>query len=447
MSLVLPLAIPWVLAPALALVDGRRRGVVALAAAGLVAVVAALAALLPAALSGAPAEVVTGGWPQGIGIRLRADALTLAFALPTAALLLAAMLHAAGRPGTRSLPALVLFLAAGETGLFLAGDAFTFYVFFEVAMAAAFAISATGGTRAQIRAGFVFTVVNALGSAVLLVAIATIYVAAGTLDMELAREALHAAPGGVRAGIAALILVALGLKLGLLPFHHWVPLVYRCALPAVAAILAGPLVSVATYGLVRFGAGVLPGELARAAPLLAVLGAATLLYGALAAVTRGSPVEALAWTSIAEPGYVLVALAAGTAAGNAAAVLYAIVISAEKTLLFLASGSRGPVASASWAVGAFSVAGIPPTPGFAAKLALLAALLAAGRPLLAGVVVASAGMVLVALFRTYPRAFRGEPEPAGARARAVALALAAALVLAGLVPGPILQLSRAAVGP
>ena len=125
------------LAAALALLDGRKRWVGLLAAAGLGAALLSLVRLASVVLREGTVETTAGGWPEGVGITLRADALGVTFALVSVAVILAAMLYEiALGVRWRAFPALVLLVAAGLTGLFLTGDAFNFYVFFEISMIA-----------------------------------------------------------------------------------------------------------------------------------------------------------------------------------------------------------------------------------------------------------------------------------------------------------------------
>ena len=129
--LVLPAGIPWVLAAVLALLNGRRRWVGLLAAAGLGASFVSLVWLAFVVLREGPVATVAGGWPENVGISLRADALGLAFALVSVGVILVSLLYELSLGVRwRVFPALVLLVAAGLTGLFLTGDAFNFYVFF-----------------------------------------------------------------------------------------------------------------------------------------------------------------------------------------------------------------------------------------------------------------------------------------------------------------------------
>jgi multicomponent Na+:H+ antiporter subunit D len=447
-TLALPLLVPWVAGALLVALDGRRRRVGWLAVAVLAAHLGALAALAAAVLPAGVARMATGGWPEDVGIVLRADPLGVAFALVSAVALLAATVRAVlDGVDVRTFPGLVVLLAAGLTGLFLTGDVFNFYVFFEIAMTAAYVLTTYGGGRREAGAALVFAAVNLLGSSVFLLSIAGVYRVTGTLAMDVVAVRMAQVEPNAAILIAVGFLVAFGVKLGLFPFHFWLPTVYTGARPVVAAILAGALANIGAYGLLRFGAHLLPQELHLGATALVVVGCASILYGGLLAVSRCDAAETLAYSSIGQVGYVLVALGVGGPVGLAAAVLYAVVNSLNKTMLFLAVGARGPMGSAVFVLGALSVAGMPPAAGFVGKLALLHTAVVASSPALVVVLVAGSALSFVYMFQLYQHDFwrpgsSGGPTPWPRQLPAAILAL---LVLAaGLWPEPLLALGRGA---
>jgi multicomponent Na+:H+ antiporter subunit D len=452
--LALPAGIPWVLAAVLALLDGRRRWVGLLAAAGLGAALLALVRLTFVVLREGTVEVIAGGWPEGVGITLRADALGVTFALISVAVILAAMLYeVALGVRWRAFPALVLLVAAGLTGLFLTGDAFNFYVFFEISMIASFVLAGYREEDYQVRAAFIFAVVNLLGSFVFLIGIAALYGISGSLDMEtIAARVARLDPSSVIA-IAALIFAAFFLKLGLFPFHFWLPAVYVGSHAPVAAILSGALANIGAYGLLRFGAGVLPRELELGAPAVMAIGAASIAYGSLQAVSRRDTSEMMAYSAIGQAGYVLLALGVGGPVGYAAAVVYAVVNSLNKGVVFLSAGLRGPLVGAAFAVGAFSIAGVPPAAGFLGKLmvfetgATLETLPAAVA--LVTLVFLGSALSFLYSFQVYQRRFvapgtGASDKPSPAAVRYLVALQAAFVLLVGLWPQPLVLLCRAA---
>ena len=448
-----PVGIPWILAAVLAMLDGRKRWVGVLAAAGLGAGLLSLLWLAFVVLREGTVEMTAGGWPENVGITLRADALGMTFALVSVGVILVSMLYELSLGvRSRAFPAIVLLVAAGLTGLFITGDAFNFYVFFEISMTASFILAGYREKDYQIRAAFIFAVVNLLGSVVFLIGIAALYGISGSLDMEtIAGRVAGLEPSSVIA-IAAAIFAAFFLKLGLFPFHFWLPAVYVGSHPPVAAILSGALANIGAYGLLRFGAGVLPRELELGAPAVMAIGAASIAYGSLQAVSRRDTSEVMAYSAIGQAGYILLALGIGGPVGYAAAVVYAVVNSLNKGVVFLAAGLRGPLVGAAFAVGAFSIAGVPPAAGFLGKLAVIEAStkvesLAATAALVVLIFLGSA-LSFVYSFQVYQRRFMvpkvavGKQSPTGPRL--IVVALAALVILVGLWPEPLALLSEAA---
>lgn len=460
-ALTLALLLPWVAGVLLLLADGRRKAVGWAAVAAIVANLIALVVLAFEVLPDGRVRIVTGGWEGGVGIVLQADPLGITFALLSSFVVLAALVHEVlDGVRSRTFPALVVLLATGLTGLFLTGDVFNFYVFFELAMIAAYVLTAYGDDRHQLGAALIFAVVNLVGSFLFLIAVAAMYHVTGTLSMDDIATRMADVEPNAAILIAVTFFVAFGTKLGLFPFHFWLPAVYAGTRPAVAAILSGALANIGAYGLLRFGAGLLPRELELGSTVLIVIGSISVLYGALLAVSRRDPTEMLAYSAIGQAGYVLVALGVGGPIGLAAAVLYAILNALSKALLFLSGALRGALVAAAFAVGALSLAGMPPAAGFLGKLALFRTGVEEGSVALIVLLFAGGALAFVYAFQLYQHEFwRGsrvhagtdEDIEAGATAdtqaaspvavRAVSVVLALVVLALGLWPEPLLSLS------
>src|SRR5690606_24506255 len=239
----------WIAGVLLLLLDGSRRAVAGLGAAVLLAVCAADLTFLWHAASAGPIDVVTGGWPPGVGIRLRGDVTAYLFSSVTSAVLAAVLAHHVLSPERfRAMPGLITLLCAGLHGVFLTGDAFNFYVFFELAMVTSFSIASYGRGRRELTATIGFVMVNLLGSVLFLIAVASLYHVTGTLDfVQLGQRSPRASPGS-DVLVGAMLVAAFALKLGMFPFHAWVPPVYRDARPASSVALAGALAMIGIYG-------------------------------------------------------------------------------------------------------------------------------------------------------------------------------------------------------
>jgi multicomponent Na+:H+ antiporter subunit D len=339
----------------------------------------------------------------------------------------------------------VLLLATGLTGVFVTGDLFNFYVFFELAMTAAYVLATYGGGRRELSAALVFTSVNLLGTFVFLLSVAGVYHVTGSLDMATIAERMQDVEPAAAVMIAIGFFAAFSVKLGLFPFHFWLPTVYTASRPAVAAILSGGLANIGAYGLLRFGGELFPRELEFASVGLIVLGSASILYGGLLAVSRRTSGEMLAYSAIGQVGYVLVAIGVGGPIGFGAAILYTVVNALNKTLLFLTARMRGAIVSAVFILGAMSVIGIPPAAGFVGKLELFRAV--ADEPALIALVFVGGALSFVYALQVYQYDFwrtpgRGPGPDSSPGQKAVVVALALVILAGGLWPEPLLSLSH-----
>ena len=446
--LVIPLGIAWFATVGLALLDGRKRWVGWTAVAALAASLISTVVLTAVVLRDGQITTVAGQWPADVGITLRADALGMTFAVLSVSVLLISLCYEVlAGVRSRAFPALVLAMATGMTGLFLTADFFNFYVFFEISMVAAYVLTSYGDRPNQFRAATIFLTVNLLGSVLFLIAIAALYHLTGTLDMSQLAARIPIVQENPSILSATLIFVAFGVKLGLFPFHFWLAAVYTGTSPSVAAILSGALANIGSYGLLRFGGDLLPRELEQAAPVLLLLGAASILYGGIQAVSCGDPREVLAYSSIGQVGYILVALALGDHVGYTAAVLFALTNAMTKTLLFLVVPLRGRVIGTTLAIGAFSVAGLPPAAGFVGKASIFRAGLADANWALIALLFLGSALSFVYMFQLYGRAFwKAEPaaEVSPRSLRLVGFGVAVLILVLGFWPEPLLALSEQA---
>jgi multicomponent Na+:H+ antiporter subunit D len=178
--------------------------------------------------------------------------------------------------------------------------------------------------------------------------------------------------------------------------------------------------------------------------VLVAIGTLSIIYGAVQAIGRRDAREVLAYSAIGHAGYVLVALGVGGPVALAAAALFTVVNALGKALLFLAVDLRGPLVSGAFAIGAFSVAGVPPFAGFFGKAALFEAGVEAGSAAAVALLFVGGALTFVYLFQIYQHTYwrpGQEQPPAPAGARAVVAAVAAVVLLVGLWPEPLLALS------
>jgi formate hydrogenlyase subunit 3/multisubunit Na+/H+ antiporter MnhD subunit len=407
-----------------------------------------------ATAGGEPFAVAVGAFRPPLGISFYADSLALLFA--AAVPVMSLLLWPAGR-STDDVhrQVLTLVLAAASSGLALAGDLFTLYVFYELAAVASYGLAADRGTAAGFAAAFRYLMISALGSVFALVGVAVVYFSTGTLN--LAHLALLSDELSGPAGLAAFLflLVGFGVKAELFPLNAWVPEVYGAASRRVAGLLAGLVSKLAVLVVVRLLVLVFPQEEARLVMLL--LGILGVLAGELAAWRAKDLARMLAWSSIGQLGIVFIAFSLPGSAGIVAGVAVALHHLVAKPALFLLAerwggsiealrgGARvSPTGGALYVLFALSLVGLPPLPGFWAKLLTLTGLAAADSAvhMLAIAVVLLATIVEVSyLFRVAATLYSGEAAEsrAGMHGR---LDLATAGLFAVILVG-----SVAAIGP
>jgi NADH-quinone oxidoreductase subunit M len=242
-----------------------------------------------------------------------------------------------GGPG-RTLSALLLVLEVGILGTFLALDLVLFFIFFEVVLLPMYAVIAGWGGADRRRAARKFVLYTLFGSVLLLLGVFTVVVAAGTGDMMalagglgLSRNAQYAA--------FALFAVAFAVKAPLWPLHTWLPDAHTEAPTVGSVILAGVLLKMGTYGLIRVGVGVAPLGAAWAAPALGILAVAAIIVGSLVCLRQTELKRLIAYSSVGHMGFVLLGIATLTVTGLQAALIGNVAHGVITGLLFFLAGA------------------------------------------------------------------------------------------------------------
>ncbi|MFC6941324.1 complex I subunit 5 family protein [Salinirubellus sp. GCM10025818] len=398
-------------------------------------------------------------WTAPFGISLVADPLSILMLGLTAVVSLAALVYSLSfmdREVARlSYHPLYHFMIVGVTGSFLTGDVFNLFVWFEVMLMSSYVLVVFYSGPEQTRAALLYSLLNLVGSAVMLLAIGGLYATTGTLNMaDMTRRLADPAAYGIDPapvlGISAVLLSVFALKAGIVPFQFWVPAAYRAAPAPVTAVLAGVVKKVGIYAVIRlyfmvFAATSIPvslpgvgGEsfLAFFGPVLFVTAAASILLGGIGAVGQEGMDGLLAYSSIGQIGFVVLPLAVAATApefrvlGVTAALVYAVNHGLAKSLLFLVSGAirsgtgtdrfadlgglagREPILAGSFFVGGLALVGIPPLVGFFGKLLVFDVAGRAGSALGLAVALVGAVFTIAYVTRAWNRGFWGEVGPA-----------------------------------
>ncbi|MEJ2383541.1 MAG: monovalent cation/H+ antiporter subunit D family protein [Xanthomonadales bacterium] len=486
---VLQVVVPLLLAPLVVLL--RPRGLAwAAATAGSVMALLIAVNLAVAVLGGTDVRYELGGWSPPYGIALRVDAFSALLLLivtgASSAALLAARRSIDAAIETHRQPlfyASWLLALAGLAGILVSADAFNIFVFMEISSLASYILVAGGPDRRALPAVFKYLIMGTIGATFYLIGVGLVYMMTGTLnlaDMELRiHEVADQRPILVAAGF---ITVGLALKAAVFPLHVWLPNAYTYAPHAVTVFLAACATKVSLYVLMRFDFIVfqqnLAGHEAQFAAFLMPLAVLAILVGSAVALFENNLKRLLAYSSVAQIGYILLGVSMVTVAGLSAGVLHMFNHALAKGALFLAvmclatrfsgldlnqlagAARRMPWTMAALVLAGLGLIGVPGTAGFISKWYLVTAALNEG-PLgffLVAVVVAGSLMAVVYVWRIVEAAWFATPatadgpgdEPAPREAPVVMLlvtwAVALANVFFGLVTGTQRELAERAAG-
>jgi len=359
------------------------------------------------------------------------------FFLLAACLVLIMSVEFSGRfdAGVGEFHALLLFALAGMMFAASAGDFSLLFVSVELISVTFYVLTAFQRRRRRsLEAGIKYLILGALASAFLVFGIALVFGTAGTLKFEqLATQETLRDDRLFQLGLL-LVLVGLGFKLALVPFHMWAPDVYEGSPAPVTAFLAAGSKAAGLVLLLRVLFLAVPRLVSRWTELLVVLSGATIAYGVLCAIPQRNLKRLLAYSSIANAGYLLVGVATGGLAGVSAALYYLagylFAVVAAFTVICLAFGpkvdedlqalaglhQRSPLLAAVLSLAMVSLAGVPPLAGFFGKFLLLKSALARGpaQPGFYGLTAVAVVGVVVSLYYYFGvvRAIYWSPPPA-----------------------------------
>jgi multicomponent Na+:H+ antiporter subunit D len=414
-----------------------------------------------------------GAWPVPYGIELAVDRFSALLLLIVTGASTFALL--AGGPSVGAdidesrqplFYAAWLLALAGLSGIPVSADAFNIFVFMEISSLASYIIIAGGSDRRALPAVFKYLIMGTIGATFYLIGIGLIYLMTGTLnlaDMELRiHEVADQKPILVAAGF---ITIGLALKAALFPLHVWLPNAYTYAPNAVSVFLAACSTKVSLYLLLRFDFFVFQGNLeghdAQFAYFLMPLAILAILIASGVAIFEKNIKRLLAYSSIAQIGYILLGASFVTVAGLSASTLHLFNHALAKGALFLAVAclatscvglrltdlggiaKRMPWTSAAFVVAGFSLIGIPGTAGFVSKWYLISAALQQGMLgiALVAILVISSLMAVVYIWRIVEAMYFAEPttdlsavREAPAAMLVVTWAAALANLYFGLVP-------------
>ncbi|HIK18227.1 MAG TPA: NADH-quinone oxidoreductase subunit M [Leptolyngbyaceae cyanobacterium M33_DOE_097] len=233
---------------------------------------------------------------------------------------------------------LILLLNAGVVGAFLSHNLLLFFLFYELELIPLyFLIGIWGGARRGY-AATKFLIYTAFSGVLILAGFLGVVWLSGADSFEYNPALAASLPLSSQFLLLGTLLVGFGIKIPLVPFHTWLPDAHVEASTPVSVLLAGVLLKLGTYGLLRFNQGLFPEAWAIAAPYLATWAVVSVLYGAFTAIAQKDMKKMVAYSSIGHMGFILLAAAAATPLSNLGAMFQMVSHGLISALLFLLVG-------------------------------------------------------------------------------------------------------------
>jgi len=395
--------------------------------------------LLSGVLSTGTIVYEIGGWAAPWGIEYRVDLLS-AFVLVIVSAIGSITVPYMAKSVAREVPEerqylfylMYLLCFAGLLGIAITGDAFNLFVFLEVSSLSSYVLISMGKDRRALTASFRYLIMGTLGATFYIIGVGLMYMMTGTLNIaDLAT--LIPAVVDTRTILAALAFLTVGLclKVALFPLHLWLPNAYTYAPSAVTVFLASTATKVAIYALIRvyftiFGQVDVVNASA-VQQIWLILAIAGMFMGSVVAIYQTNIKRMLAYSSVAQIGYIVLGLSFVSTTGVAAGIVHLFNHALMKGALFMVMGNimlcvgstrledmagiakRMPLTMAAFVGGGLSLIGVPSTVGFVSKWYLVQAALDDGLWFVAVLILASSLLAIIYIWRVVEVAYFREP--------------------------------------
>ena len=396
-----------------------------------------------------------GNWSPPYGIVLVADALGGLFAFMVTTIMVGGLLYTfSSHDKCMTYPAFVplfLLMEVGLVGAMLTGDLFTLFVFMELMVLASVSLTAISDDQYGLEAALKYILISSMGTLFLLLGIAAMYAALGTLNMaDMAQILLTGERPFLAPASALMLLCAFLLKSAVFPFHFWQPDFHTTAPTPVSAMLSSIVVKVGVYGMIRLVTLLFIVEADLLERWLGLLGIIGILFGSLGALRTYNAKRMLAYSTFAQIGFILVGIGWGEPLALVGAIVYAFNHALIKSSLLMLIGvvaSYAKVKTANFAdingigkklpaltgwlvlLGGLSLAGVPPMNGFISKLILIQGGIHKQDWLNLILMVGAGILTLMYMIRAWQSIFQQEPLPGTAKTKSEGDSLLAPFLL------------------
>ena len=396
--------------------------------------------------------------------------LSLIFLLTEILVTLAAMIYSLGeKTGEKKSNyyyALLLLFSLGMSGTTLANDVFLFYVFWELMLiASVLLILLWGYGEIRFKVALKYFIITHLGSLMVLVCLITLYINFGTANLAQLTLDANSLAQSTKIFLTAFFIIGFSVKMAIFPLHIWLPDAHTVAPMPVTIILAAAMLSMGTYGVLRFPFTLFSIETLQPFAIWMMIGGlVSEVYGALMALAERDVKRIIAYSSVSQMGYILFGLGTLTARGMQGAIMHVVYHAIVKALLFMVVGivlsitqdrdirkisglgRKYPVVSACAAIGILGISGMPPLGIFNSEWMIFAGGFESDVSIALTVMtlLGSLFTVFYAL-RFFGSIFFGEMEPISHFVKpSIALviptvAVTAFLIIEGLLPAPLLS--------
>lgn len=376
-----------------------------------------------------------GGWAPPWGIELRIDVANALILLAVTGISTLVLVYAKTSIEKEIAPEnhLLFYTAhllclAGLSGILITGDAFNLFVFLEISSLATYTLVSLGRDRRSLTAAFRYLVMGTIGATFILIGVGMLYMKTGTLNMLDLSSRIHIYESSrtINTGLA-FIMVGVSIKLALFPLHMWLPAAYTHAPSAVTSFLASTATKVAVYVMIRFiftifGADHVFSEMGMGVILMALAIVAIFKCSYMATV-QSNVKSVLAYSSLAQIGYMVLGISLCNQSGLMAALLHIFNHALMKGALFMAVGAvfyrvgsvdinafkglgrQMPFTMAAFTIAGLSIIGVPLTAGFISKWYLVNAALDQNQWVLAGLILAGSLLAIVYIGRILEAAY------------------------------------------
>lgn len=339
----------------------------------------------------------------GLGLSVRVDILSFCLALISSLVWMLVSVYSidymSHEHGTDRYYPIFIFVLGSCLGIFMAGDFFTLFVFFELMSLLSYVLVIHEETKEALRAGYKYLIMTIIGGLALFFAIVIVFELAGTVSLS--EGTLVTVPSTMAFLAFINFLIGFGMKAGMFPLHVWLPDAHPVAPSPASALLSGIMLKTGAYGLLRVIFTVFNIPLVQEARwnvIVLVLAVITILLGSAVALTQEDLKRRLAYSSVGQMGYVVMGMVIFTERALIGDIFHIFSHALMKSTLFLAAGAiiwktglrnindlhgigkKMPLTMGAFTLAALAMIGIPPLNGFLSKLNLGLGALEAGAP-------------------------------------------------------------------